>query len=307
MPSGQYFFIPIAFFLIWAYLGLRPFLASYYWKKGLVYAMRATMPQLNRLPGYRKSGLTLNQYRTKLFKDSTVSFTKAISYLPYDGELYVGRGDSYSRWASRVRNEKERKELFIHARNDYLKGIGNFKDREVFSDLANVFVNLGNYKEAVKFFDKAVWYAPDFIEARNNYSFLLYSLAQKEKNESKKLELYSEAAVQTEAIIDAWMRRNISPQEKIVINLLALYENLLKSYKHIDKKKYEKLALKVSNYSLKVITYLLRLLKYHKIDVNSYERYLVAHMQVLRNTGLHKTVIAILDKTLQKAENMKNK
>ncbi|MCK5686114.1 O-antigen ligase family protein [bacterium] len=242
--SPNYFGIIVSLVLIFilSYVALKPFVTSYHWKQGLVNGMKGSMKDISRHAEFVRSGMSETQYRDKALNNAISSFSKAISYLPDDGELYVGRADIYARLAIKsppknaskevlLKAEKDRNDALLQARKNYLLGMKNFKDRELYNDLANVLVRLKKDEEAVEIFEKTVWYAPDFLMARNNYALMLYRMARKVGNDpaqqAKVAEYLSTAALQMEKIIHFTIKKKRPVNNQLVLSLFSMYQALI--------------------------------------------------------------------------------
>ena len=223
-----------------SYISLNPFITSYHWKQGLVNGMKGSMKDISRHSEFVRSGMTEAKYRETALNNAIKSFSKAISYLPQDGELYVGRADIYARLAISPSTNEAKKEALLKARENYLLGMKNFKDRELYNDLANVLVRLGKDEEAISIFEKTVWFAPDFLMARNNYALMLYRMARKVGNDPSKQDkvsaYLSTAALQMEKIIHFTIKKKRPVNNQLVLSLFSMYQALVEIAKRNNTK-----------------------------------------------------------------------
>jgi len=250
---------------------LRPIIASYFWKKGLVAALKGT--RLN--PAYEKSKIRsghlpncirsyyteqvlaetssildiffensyqTNQLRGRLLKqklvnagaldasgavlnpercaelvdyikikiglDGITAYKNALKYEPFDGELNCGMADICARLApffNRIRLDEFKffntwffkvsgsTLIYKKAEYEYNNSLKNFMDRELFNDLANVYIKTGKMLEAEQTYKRAIFIDPLFQLAYNNAGSVNLTLSNRVKNFTEKSKFLKKA------------------------------------------------------------------------------------------------------------------
>lgn len=141
MVSGPTaFFMAVGVFIFFAWIAVKPIIASYYNKMGMEYTLVATklLSTGDKAEGKTRMAMAIDSYR------------EALKYDSLDGETHAGLGAAYARSGD-----------LLQAVASFERAKENFDSREMYNDMGNVFVELarlveGDRKTAAKYMESAV-------------------------------------------------------------------------------------------------------------------------------------------------------